>query len=65
MRFVALKSEAQLDMQTLHQARHRLVGRGARDQSAARNSAGMRHHSLLEAVHPIAVARDQPATNGV
>jgi transposase len=30
MRFVELKSEAQLDMQTLHRARNRLVGERTR-----------------------------------
>jgi transposase len=30
MRFIELKSEAQLDMQTLHRARDRLVGNGPR-----------------------------------
>ena len=45
MRFVELKSEEQLDMQTLHRARDRLVGeRTALDQPIARHSAGARHH---------------------
>ena len=44
MRFVELKSEDQLDMQTLHRSRDRLVAgaRDSSDQSVARHSAGAR-----------------------
>ena len=44
MRFVNLKSQDQLDMQTLHRSRERLVGeREGPDQSAARDLAGARY----------------------
>ncbi len=45
MRFVALKSEAQLDLQTLHRARSRLVNEPhAADQPAAGDPARARDH---------------------
>ena len=43
MRFVELKSQDQLDMQTLHRSRDRLVGADSSDQSFARHSAGARN----------------------
>src|ERR1700722_13345000 len=42
MRFVELKSQDQLDMQTLHRSRDRLVGERTALISAARHSAGER-----------------------
>src|SRR5262245_55920097 len=44
MRFVEIKSEMQLEMQTLHRARERLVAERRVDQSSALGSAGTRNH---------------------
>ena len=44
MRFVAMKEEAQLDMQTLHRARSRLVNSRTADQPTAGDPARARRH---------------------
>ena len=54
MRFVALKSEEQLDMQTLHRARDRT---DRANQSAAGGAAGARHHSCTRPAQTRAASR--------
>lgn len=57
MRFVSLKSEAQLDLQILHRVRERLVRADHIDQPVAGGAAGARHRPAKGSYQPDASPR--------